>query len=265
MKVKAILEPTVHLLAKTEFTLGGEQCLKEFYGYAVNEEDYMADGASLIQLAGRKCYNAHGRKNPETAENAGYIANLLSQHHYSPLEHASFTFLIQGVSRSLTHELVRHRHFSFSQESQRYVLAARDPEIVVPPAIFELEVDGNKAADLTQEEHDELMTEQFGNTYDRVMDSYDFLREQGYSHKEAAEAARFEIPNGDATQIVVTGNTRSWMEFIEKRDADGADAEIRRLAKVIGMILSWELPEVFEEDAKKLWSGKSEQKAVKHG
>ena len=145
------------------------------------------------------------------------------------------------------------------------MLAARDPEIVVPPAIFELEVDGNKAADLTQEEHDELMTEQFGNTYDRVMDSYDFLREQGYSHKEAAEAARFETPNGDATQIVVTGNARSWMEFIEKRDADGADAEIRRLAKVIGEILSWELPEVFDEDAKKLWSGKSEQKAVKHG
>lgn len=265
MKVKAILEPTVHLLAKTEFTLGGEQCLKEFYGYAVNEEDHMPDGASLIQLAGRKCYNAHGRKSPETAENAGYIANLLSQHHYSPLEHVSFTFLIQGVSRSLTHELVRHRHFSFSQESQRYVLAARDPEIVVPPATFELEVDGNKAADLTQEKFDELMTEQFGNTYDRVMDSYDFLREQGYSHKEAAEAARFETPNGDATQIVVTGNARSWMEFIEKRDADGADAEIRRLAKVIGMILSWELPEVFDEDAKKLWSGKSEQKAVKHG
>lgn len=265
MKVKAILEPTVHLLAKTEFTLGGEQCLKEFYGYAVNEEDHMPDAASLIQLAGRKCYNAHGRKNPETADNAGYIANLLSQHHYSPLEHVSFTFLIQGVSRSLTHELVRHRHFSFSQESQRYVLAARDPEIVVPPATLALEVDGKKATDLPQEAYDRLMTEQFGETYDCVRDSYNFLREQGFSHKEAAEAARFETPNGDATQIVVTGNARSWMEFIEKRDADGADAEIRRLAKVIGRTLAWELPEVFDEDAKKLWSGKSEQKAVKHG
>lgn len=265
MKVKAILEPTVHLLAKTEFTSGGKRYLKEFYGDAVNEEDHMADAASLIQLAGRKCYNAHGRKNPETADNVGYIANLLSQHHYSPLEHASFTFLIQGVSRSLTHELVRHRHFSFSQESQRYVLAARDPEVVVPPATFALEVDGKKSTDLPQEAYDRLMTEQFGETYDRVRDSYDFLREQGYSHKEAAEAARFETPNCDATQIVVTGNARSWMEFIEKRDADGADAEIRRLAKVIGRTLAWELPEVFGEDAKKLWSGKSEQKAVKHG
>lgn len=265
MKVKAILEPTVHLLAKTEFTLGGERYLKEFYGDAFNDEDYMPDGASLIQLAGRKCYNAHGRKNPETADNSGYIANLLSQHHYSPLEHVSFTFLIKGVSRSLTHELVRHRHFSFSQESQRYVLAARDPEVVVPPAMLELEVDGGKATDLPQEMFDTLMTEQFGETYDCVRGSYDILRERGFSHKEAAEAARFETPNGDATQIVVTGNARSWMEFIEKRDADGADAEIRRLAKVIGEILAWELPEVFDEDAKKLWSGKSEQKAVKHG
>ena len=78
-------------------------------------------GQALAEFAGRACYQAWDKPNPATATNAGYLAHILEVGHLSVIEHATATFYLTGISRSLTHELIRHRHFSFSQLSQRYV------------------------------------------------------------------------------------------------------------------------------------------------
>ena len=91
-------------------------------------------GQALAEFAGRACYQSWSKPIPATATNAGYLDHILQVGHLSVLEHSSATFYITGISRSVTHELIRHRHFSFSQLSQRYLPAA-GPEVVEPAVI----------------------------------------------------------------------------------------------------------------------------------
>src|SRR5829696_1582709 len=91
-------------------------------------------GEALAEFAGRACYQSWSKPNPSTATNAGYLRHILEVGHLSVLEHGVVTFYITGISRSLTHELIRHRHFSYSQLSQRYV-PERDAAMVEPDAI----------------------------------------------------------------------------------------------------------------------------------
>ena len=91
-------------------------------------------GEALAEFAGRACYQSWSKPNPRTATNAGYLRHILEVGHLSVLEHGSVTFYLTGVSRSLTHELIRHRHFSYSQLSQRYV-PERDAAMVEPDVI----------------------------------------------------------------------------------------------------------------------------------
>src|ERR671937_2623269 len=93
-------------------------------------------GEALAEFAGRACYQSWKKPNPATATNAGYLKHILEVGHLSVLEHGSVTFYLTGVSRSLTHELIRHRHFSYSQLSQRYV-PERDAAMVEPDVIAE--------------------------------------------------------------------------------------------------------------------------------
>ncbi len=78
-------------------------------------------GPALLEFAGRACYQSWSKPNPSTATNAAYLRHIIDVGHFSVLEHASVSFYITGISRSCTHELIRHRHFSYSQLSQRYV------------------------------------------------------------------------------------------------------------------------------------------------
>jgi thymidylate synthase ThyX len=91
-------------------------------------------GEALAEFAGRACYQSWKKPNPSTATNAGYLRHILEVGHLSVLEHGSVSFYLSGVSRSLTHELIRHRHFSYSQLSQRYV-PERDAAMVEPEVI----------------------------------------------------------------------------------------------------------------------------------
>src|ERR671912_208701 len=91
-------------------------------------------GEALAEFAGRACYQSWSKPNPRTATNAGYLRHILEVGHLSVLEHGTVTFYLTGVSRSLTHELIRHRHFSYSQLSQRYV-PERDAGMVEPGVI----------------------------------------------------------------------------------------------------------------------------------
>jgi thymidylate synthase (FAD) len=169
----------------------------------------------LAEFAGRACYQSWS--NPSGRDNAAYLRNIISQGHFSVLEHASATFYIEGVSRALTHELIRHRHLSYSQVSQRFV-KSDDVDYVVPPALAEYEM----AVDVL----DDAMETARGAYVSLV----GFLEDKGLDRKKAREAARAVLPNMTETKIVVTGNHRAWRDVISKRYAPGADAEIRDLA-----------------------------------
>lgn len=178
----------------------------------------------LAEFAGRSCYQSFNRPNPKTATNADYLANILGQQHFSVLEHASATFYIEGVSRSLTHELVRHRHLSFSQLSQRYVDEG-EAGIVVPPALLETQNIRKSARSIVEDIHD--------RTKDAYQAIQQILDDNGITGKKAKEAARAFLTNMTKTKIVVTGNHRAWREFLTKRLSTAADAEIQELAREI--------------------------------
>jgi thymidylate synthase (FAD) len=184
-----------------------------------------ADGGSaLVEFAGRACYQSWSKPNPRTATNAGYISHIIDVGHFSVLEHASASFYITGISRSCTHELIRHRHFSYSQLSQRYV-PDRDARVVVPPGVEgdpELEQLLADAADASRAAYLELLAKLEAKFADQPNA---LLR-----RKQARQAARAVLPNATETRIVVTGNYRAWRHFIAMRASEHADVEIRRLA-----------------------------------
>lgn len=204
----------------------------------------------LAEFAGRACYESWDRPNAKTAANVDYLAHIIDVGHFSVLEHASATFYIQGVSRSLTHELVRHRHLSFSQRSQRYVDES-DSGFVVPPDLRGLKEVYLPQVDLFESRVEwviEDVVTSANEAYDRLVD---VLIEAGHTRKEARQAARSVLPNGTATNIVVTGNMRAWREFVQKRWHVAADKEIQQLALIILECLKDIAPHTFQDITEK--------------
>jgi thymidylate synthase (FAD) len=198
--------------------------LTETYGYeATRPGEGATAGDALAEAAGRICYKSFDRPNPKTARNRDYLANIISQGHYSVMEHASVTFLVQDVSRALLAELTRHRHLSFSVVSQRYVNYA-DTAPVMPPA-----AEGAPAETAIK------------NAYAGTLRVYEYLVEdltaRGFKRKEAREAARSVLPNAAPVDMVVTGNLRAWRDVLGKRHHVAADAEIQGFAsRVLGLL-----------------------------
>ena len=186
---------------------------------------------ALAEAAGRACYQSWD--NPANKTNQEYLANIIDHGHFSVLEHASCTFYIEGVSRALTHELIRHRHLSYSQLSQRFV-ALEKSTFVVPPAL---------------EGREDLLEEFAKASIKCYQDLYDLLHAAGLSRKQAREAARCVLPNMTETKIVVTGNHRAWREVVQKRNAPGADAEIQRLAQELLRQLKQWAPNTYQDMA----------------
>ena len=196
-------------------------------------------GQALVEFAGRACYQSWNKPNPATATNASNVRHLLEVGHLSVLEHATATFYLSGVSRSFTHELVRHRHFSYSQLSQRYV-PERDAAMVEPAAIAddpELHRLFVEAADASLRAYTTLL-EGLEATYTDVPNAT--LR-----RKQARQAARSVLPNATETRIVVTGNYRAWRHFIAMRATEAADVEIRHIAVMCLRELRKVAPNVF--------------------
>ncbi len=216
-KVFAVAETAplqVQLIAKTEF-------------FAPPDVPWSTDadgGPALVEFAGRACYQSWSKPNPKTATNAGYLRHIIDVGHLSVLEHASVSFYITGISRSCTHELIRHRHFSFSQLSQRYV-PEKESRVVVPPGMdddAELRQILAEAADASRAAYAELLAKleaKFADQPNAVL-----------RRKQARQAARAVLPNATEARIVVTGNYRAWRHFIAMRASEHADVEIRRLA-----------------------------------
>ena len=191
----------------------------------------------IVAAAAKLCYSPHGATElmeglePDVVEN--FVQLLTRMGHESPVEHISFTFSVEGVSRSLTHQLVRHRIASYSQRSQRYVREGGF-EYVIPPSI-------DKDAE-TRELFVKTMEEQqrtYDQLADRLADLYkqDLVKEglsemkaRSTAEKKAIEDARYVLPNACETKIVVTMNARSLLHFFNIRCCNRAQWEIRNLA-----------------------------------
>lgn len=221
----------VQLIAKTEFQ-------------APPDVPWSTDdvgGPALTEFAGRACYQSWSKPNPRTATNASYIRHIIDVGHFSVLEHASVSFYISGISRSATHELIRHRHFSYSQLSQRYV-PENDAEVVVPPGFEddpELVEIFTAAADASRATYTELL--------ERLEAKFADQPNAVLRRKQARQAARAVLPNATETRIVVTGNYRAWRHFIAMRASEHADVEIRRLAIACLRELVEAAPAVFSD------------------
>lgn len=233
------------------------------------------DGQALVEFAGRACYQSFHKPNEATRSNADYIKHIVKVGHHSILEHGSVTFYITGISRSLTHEFIRHRHLSPSQLSQRFV-NAETMKVVVPPLMEKLieqtvdemlEKRGEEipahpvtGAPGTRQEVvdyclDQYCLEKKANVleeYDATVSAYDETFPD-LKIKEVREAARADLPNSTETRIVMSGNYRAWMHFLEMRDSVHADAEIARLAKEIGRQLADHAPNIFGAEARAIW------------
>lgn len=219
-----IVSPRVELIAHTRLAITAYKGENGEYGATTPIAAYMepnpgaTSAETLVEFAGRSCYQSFHRPNPKTAKTADYLERtLFDQAHWSIAEHATATLYFTGVSRAFTHELIRHRHLSYSQLSQRFVDES-DANIVVPPALRDGDEHSVNAAAA-------FAVEAYKDVARGLIDS-------GVPRKQAREAARAILPNAIETRIVVTGNLRAWNEVIARRTAPDADAE---MIEVMGM------------------------------
>ena len=172
------------------------------------------DPERAIATAARRCYAPVGAAElmetmpPERVESV--LTTIMGSGHFSTLEHASYTFAIDGVSRALTHQLVRHRIASFNQQSQRYVKFTSGLETVKPGSVAD----------------DPEASRVFDEAIEAAIAAYERLLEAGIP----AEDARYLLPNAAETKIVVTMNVRELLHFFELRCCNRAQWEIREMA-----------------------------------
>ncbi|HEU4988314.1 MAG TPA: FAD-dependent thymidylate synthase [Gemmatimonadaceae bacterium] len=198
------------------------------------------DGERLAEFAGRLCYMS--QHNPAKRATREYLENIKKQGHGSVLEHANYSVLLEGVSRSLTHELVRHRAgFAYSQLSQRYVDESH-AAFVVPPAIV-----GDEALEGAWRAQVESAQQAYVALVEKLMERYGWVADKVHRRKMAREAARGVLPNSTETKIVVTGNARAWRTMLELRSSEGAELEIRRAALAILRTLQAAAPGFFSD------------------
>ena len=170
---------------------------------------YTQNADAICAAAGKSCYSEKSSQDLLNADNPEKVlGKIVGMGHHSVIEHASFTFSVEGVSRSLTHQLVRHRVASFSQQSQRYV-SLNEPTFVVPPKI----------------EEDPECLKVYNETMDTIWKAYNKLAET-----VPPEDARYVLPNGCTTNITITMNARELLHFFRLRCCNRAQWEIREMA-----------------------------------
>ena len=242
--VALIARPQVQLESLQNFLAGFDPAL-EFSNY-LNDPTPLSPGAQLCKLAGQTCYASFSPKRTMNANAERYFNNIMSSGHGSVLEHANYSFFLYGISRSLTHEMIRHRAgFGYSQLSQRYV-SGRVLRFVERPEFQ----DGGELHQKFLERIDWASAE-----YHRLAEK--LLQEQATGatilsaeaktdlRKKVNQAARALLPNETETTMVVTGNVRAWRHFIEMRASNYSEVEIRALAVRIFLCLRLAEPLLF--------------------
>jgi thymidylate synthase (FAD) len=246
--------PGVVLLARPQIYMAGLNGFLDGFDPALHFTEYLDDptqlpeGAQLCKVAGQVCYMSFGPKRTRNEQARRYFDNLKSSGHGSVFEHASYSLLCYGISRSVTHELIRHRAgFGFSQLSQRYV-SGRMLRFVERP----------------EYQADEALHTQFLKRIDGVASEYAALTErllamqqEGASilsaeartdlRKKVQQGARSVLPNETEAPIVVTANARAWRHFLEMRASSHAEIEIRNLALRVFLCLRQTDPILFDD------------------
>lgn len=235
--LKIALEPKVFLVGRqTLDPVAIDRFLTD------NEVTWQTDtevGAeALAEIAGRVCYMSYGKGRKTNKE---FIEHIVEVGHGSVLEHGVWSFLITDVSRSFTHELIRHRHFSYSQLSQRYVDES-DSRYVEPDVIAEdpeLHAVWVEAVNASREAYVRLvegLQKRFGSIESKTL-----------RRKMARQAARSVLPNATETKIFVTANARALRHFVELRGSEHAEVEIRKVAVQMLGIMQKEAPSMFSD------------------
>jgi thymidylate synthase (FAD) len=233
-----IREPRIYLVGRQTVD---DQAISEFltdHGVERWSTDTDEAGEKLIEIAGRVCYMSFAK--PRPGGNKAYIGHLLEVGHGSVLEHSVFNLIITGVSRSFTHELIRHRAgFGYSQLSQRFVDESEcdfvEPDVIADdPELHRIWLDAIQSAQRAYRILAEGLTAKFADLDDRTL-----------RRKKAREAARSVLPNATETKIFVTANARALRHFIEMRGDPAADVEIRKVAVMLLKRLQEESPNLF--------------------
>jgi thymidylate synthase (FAD) len=232
-------EPKITLLARQQYVGAEHIQWRSDSGVAAEE---------LAEFAGRVCYLSFGADSglegghkliQGRTTNREYLDNILRVRHGSVIEHAVWTFLFEGISRALTHELVRHRHFSYSQLSQRYVDES-EVAFVLPP-----EIRADSPAYEVWKQSCARALEDYRALLARIEEQVSGEESATMRRKRARQTARSVLPNSTETKIVVTGNARAFRHFVEMRGSRSADTEIRVLAVALLRLLQAEAPNIF--------------------
>ncbi len=235
--LRIVRQPTVYLLGRQVVATAELERFLRDHGVAWQTDTDIA-AEVLCETAGRVCYMSFAR--PRPGGNSAYLEHIKESGHGSVLEHAVFNLLITGVSRSLTHELVRHRAgMSYSQLSQRYVdesdAAFVEPDIIADDP--ELHAVWLRAIAQAQAAYVELV--------EKLLQKLPPMEDKTARRKAARQAARSVLPNATETKIFVTANARALRHFLEQRGSRYAEPEIRRLANVMLELLQRESPNLF--------------------
>ena len=230
--MEILRSPSVTLIARPQFL--------EPAHLAVQWKGESSDGEKIAEFAGRLCYMS--QHNPAGRSTAEYLKNILRQGHGSVFEHSTYVMLIEGISRSCSHELVRHRAgWGYSQLSQRYVDESH-AAFVMPPAIMgdpDLEAEWTRQVQAAQTA--------YVASVERLMIRYGWVEDKVHRRKMAREAARSVLPNATEVKIVVSANVRAWRTMLELRLGEGAELEIRRMAVSCLRVLQQEAPGLFAD------------------
>jgi thymidylate synthase (FAD) len=235
--IRILREPSVYLVGRQHVDDGELDRFLAEHGVSW-QTDTEVGAERLIETAGRLCYMSFAK--PRPGGNRAYVGHLLDVGHGSVLEHAVWCFVFTGVSRTLTHELVRHRAgMGYSQLSQRYVDESVaeyvEPDCIADhPELHRLWLDAVAHAHRVYVELAQKLQETFRDEPDPTL-----------RRKLARQAARSVLPNATETKIFVTANARALRHFIELRASRHAEIEIRKLAVAVLRVLQREAPNVF--------------------
>ena len=236
-ELKIVREPRVYVVGRQVVS---EEAITQFLQDEERtwETDTEVGAEKLAEMAGRVCYMSYGRGRKK---NADFLSHIVEVGHGSVLEHGVWSILVTGVSRSLTHEVVRHRHFSYSQLSQRYVDESEssfvEPDIIASdPDLHQAWCASVNAARSCYIQLVEGLEKKFVDVEDKTL-----------RRKMARQAARSVLPNATETKIFITGNARALRHFIEMRASEHADVEIRRVAIKVLQLMQVEAPNMFSD------------------
>nr|WP_204249690.1 FAD-dependent thymidylate synthase [Gemmata sp. SH-PL17] len=246
--IRVITEPSVYVLGKQ--TVDDAELDRFLADHGVSwESDSEVAGEVLTETAGRVCYMSFAK--PRPGGNAAYLTHIKEVGHGSVLEHAVWNLLLTGVSRSLTHELVRHRAgFGFSQLSQRYVDESVaeyvEPDIIAnDPELHAIWLETVKQSHAAYVKLAEALNTKLTDPAAATAAMLPLNADRTTRRKTARQAARSVLPNATETKIFITANARALRHFFEQRGSAFAEPEIRKLAGAILDVLQKDAPNLF--------------------